>query len=334
MLGAARVAALREGARGLRRGSARCTGATWSAGATRRCSTSWSSRPGRTRSRCSAADFVTTEDGTGVVHMAPGVRRGRPERLQRGRHPDRGDRRRPHPVHRAGARRTRACRSSRPTSRSSRDLKERGVVLRHDAYTHSYPHCWRCDTPLVYKAVSSLVRGGDAVPGPDGRAQPADHLDAGARQGRLVRQVAGQRPRLVDQPQPVLGLADPGVEVRRPELPAGRRLRLARRAGARLRGDGHRPAPAVRRRADPAEPGRPDRAVDHAPGAGGARLLVRVRVDAVRPGALPVRERATGSSTTTRATSSSSTSGRPAAGSTPCTCWPPRCSTGRRSATA
>ncbi|MGH3647411.1 MAG: class I tRNA ligase family protein, partial [Micromonosporaceae bacterium] len=34
-------------------------------------------------------------------------------------------------------------------------LKERGVVLRHDSYTHSYPHCWRCDTPLVYKAVSS-----------------------------------------------------------------------------------------------------------------------------------------------------------------------------------
>ena len=43
-----------------------------------------------------------------------------------------------------------------------RELKERGVVLRHDTYTHSYPHCWRCDTPLVYKAVSSLVRRGDA----------------------------------------------------------------------------------------------------------------------------------------------------------------------------
>ena len=52
--------------------------------------------------------------------------------------------------------------------------------------------------------------------------------------------------------------------------------------------DLHRP---VRRRADPAQPGRPDRAVDHAPGAGGAGLLVRVRLDAVRPGALPVRER-------------------------------------------
>jgi isoleucyl-tRNA synthetase len=36
-----------------------------------------------------------------------------------------------------------------------RDLKEKGVVVRHDSYVHSYPHCWRTDTPLIYKAVSS-----------------------------------------------------------------------------------------------------------------------------------------------------------------------------------
>ena len=63
------------------------------------------------------------------------------------------------------------------------------------------------------------------------------------------------------------------------------------RARARLRRAPDRPAPAVRRRADPAEPRRPDGRLDHAPGARGARLLVRERLDAVRPGALPVRER-------------------------------------------
>ncbi len=36
-----------------------------------------------------------------------------------------------------------------------RDLKERGVIVRHDSYLHSYPHCWRTDTPLIYKAMSS-----------------------------------------------------------------------------------------------------------------------------------------------------------------------------------
>ncbi len=36
-----------------------------------------------------------------------------------------------------------------------RDLRARGALVRPDSYVHSYPHCWRTDTPLVYKAVSS-----------------------------------------------------------------------------------------------------------------------------------------------------------------------------------
>ena len=36
-----------------------------------------------------------------------------------------------------------------------RDLKARGVVVRHETYDHAYPHCWRTGTPLIYKAVSS-----------------------------------------------------------------------------------------------------------------------------------------------------------------------------------
>src|SRR5689334_4008156 len=44
-----------------------------------------------------------------------------------------------------------------------RDLKNQGrsaavngaVLLRHETYEHSYPHCWRCRNPLIYRAVSS-----------------------------------------------------------------------------------------------------------------------------------------------------------------------------------
>ncbi len=36
-----------------------------------------------------------------------------------------------------------------------RVLKDRGRVLRHDSYEHNYPHCWRTDTPIIYKAISS-----------------------------------------------------------------------------------------------------------------------------------------------------------------------------------
>jgi isoleucyl-tRNA synthetase len=36
-----------------------------------------------------------------------------------------------------------------------KELKRRGVVVRHESYLHSYPHCWRCAEPLVYRAISS-----------------------------------------------------------------------------------------------------------------------------------------------------------------------------------
>ncbi|MGV0802336.1 class I tRNA ligase family protein, partial [Mycolicibacterium elephantis] len=44
-----------------------------------------------------------------------------------------------------------------------RDLKNQAgpaavngaVLLRHETYDHSYPHCWRCRNPLIYRAVSS-----------------------------------------------------------------------------------------------------------------------------------------------------------------------------------
>jgi isoleucyl-tRNA synthetase len=35
------------------------------------------------------------------------------------------------------------------------DLHTRGLLLRKDPYEHSYPHCWRCHTPLVYYAQPS-----------------------------------------------------------------------------------------------------------------------------------------------------------------------------------
>ena len=34
-------------------------------------------------------------------------------------------------------------------------LRESGRLFRSEIYEHSYPHCWRCDTPLLYYAKSS-----------------------------------------------------------------------------------------------------------------------------------------------------------------------------------
>ena len=35
------------------------------------------------------------------------------------------------------------------------DLKERGLLYHRDVYHHTYPFCWRCDTPLLYYAKNS-----------------------------------------------------------------------------------------------------------------------------------------------------------------------------------
>ncbi|MGH3375802.1 MAG: isoleucine--tRNA ligase, partial [Actinoallomurus sp.] len=102
--------------------------------------------------RVLTADFVTTEDGTGLVHLAPAF----------------------------GADDFAACRAAGfpvvnpikpdghfdlPTplvggvffrdanARLIDDLKERDLLFRSEAYEHSYPHCWRCHTPLLYYAL-------------------------------------------------------------------------------------------------------------------------------------------------------------------------------------
>src|SRR2546427_563472 len=46
----------------------------------------------------------------------------------------------------------RCCRSFRGVSD---DLRSRGRLLKAESYEHSYPHCWRCGTPLLYYAKPS-----------------------------------------------------------------------------------------------------------------------------------------------------------------------------------
>ena len=104
--------------------------------------------------RVLAADYVSTEDGTGVVHMAPGFGEedqnvcnavGIPTICPMDEH-------------------GRYTAEITPWAHTHvfdanpmvvKELKSRGVVVRHDSYNHSYPHCWRCAEPLVYRAISS-----------------------------------------------------------------------------------------------------------------------------------------------------------------------------------
>ena len=100
------------------------------------------------------AEFVTTEDGTGVVHMAPGFGEddqntcsaaGIPTVCPMDEHGQYTAEISPW----AG----RHVFDANPDV--IKELKSMGHVVRHDSYNHSYPHCWRCAEPLVYRAVSS-----------------------------------------------------------------------------------------------------------------------------------------------------------------------------------
>jgi len=100
------------------------------------------------------AEHVTTDDGTGVVHMAPAY--GEEDQL----------------VSEAAGIPTILTVDDRaqftaivPPYEGMQvfdanpfiidDLKNAGHLVRRETYEHSYPHCWRCRNPLIYRAVSS-----------------------------------------------------------------------------------------------------------------------------------------------------------------------------------
>ena len=195
-----------------------------------------------------AADYVTTDEGTGIVHLAPAF--GEEDKLAA----DAAGIVAVVPVDAAGRFTAevfdyegvhvfdanlliiddlKATTAGTPSG----SVTASTVLLRRETYDHPYPHCWRCKNPLIYRAVSSWFVEVTKIRDRMGELNGEHHLGARPCEGRPVRQVAGQRPRLVDQPESLLGHADPDLEVRRPRVPADRRLRLDRRAGARLRGD-------------------------------------------------------------------------------------------------
>ena len=112
------------------------------------------------------ADFVTTTDGTGLVHLAPAF--GEDDMIactEAGIEPvvpvDGGGCLTEEVGDYAGMQVFEANRpivtdlrdAAGPLARRAAD--ERAVLVRQASYVHSYPHCWRCRNPLIYKAVSS-----------------------------------------------------------------------------------------------------------------------------------------------------------------------------------
>jgi len=130
-------------------------------------------------------DFVTTEEGTGIVHMAPGF--GEDDQLlckangiptlcpvDEGGKFTSEIRDIPFP----NSKKTLSLKGLNVVMDTNKDpeepykdeqlkkyglanlrivdyLKDSGALLKQEDYLHNYPHCWRTDTPLIYRAVSS-----------------------------------------------------------------------------------------------------------------------------------------------------------------------------------
>jgi len=99
-------------------------------------------------------DYVTTTDGTGIVHQAPAYGEDDQRVTNAAGIPtiislDDGGRFLPSVTDVAGQLWMDA---NTPLIRL---LRAAGRMLREQSYVHSYPHCWRCRNPLIYKAVSS-----------------------------------------------------------------------------------------------------------------------------------------------------------------------------------
>jgi isoleucyl-tRNA synthetase len=106
------------------------------------------------------ADFVTTEDGTGVVHIAPAfgeddMKLGQKEKLPFIQHVAMNG-------HFKKEVKDWADVSVKPKGDAQstdievlKNLAGKGILFSKEKIVHSYPHCWRCETPLLNYATSS-----------------------------------------------------------------------------------------------------------------------------------------------------------------------------------
>ena len=93
-------------------------------------------------------DYVTTEDGTGIVHMAPAYGEDDNRVCQKYGVAF---------VNLVNGKGELTAETDWPGIFVKKadplilaDLEKKGLLFKAPEFTHSYPHCWRCDTPLLY----------------------------------------------------------------------------------------------------------------------------------------------------------------------------------------
>lgn len=147
-----------------------------------------------------AADFVTTEDGTGVVHIAPAFGSDdysllEKESLPFVQHVTIGGKFKPEVTDFAGMKVKEKDNHMDTDIEIVKWLAHNGKLFSKQKIEHSYPHCWRCDTPLLNYATSSWF-----IDVPQIKDQLLDKnkktswVPSHIRDGRFGRWLEGARP--------------------------------------------------------------------------------------------------------------------------------------------
>ncbi len=110
--------------------------------------------PGAHRYRVVLDDFVSAAEGTGFVHLAPSFG---PDDQRVGAREGVGvfDPLDGRGVFGPGVPSVQGKSFKAADPILTRDLTERGILYRAETLRHTYPFCWRCDTPLLYRAIDS-----------------------------------------------------------------------------------------------------------------------------------------------------------------------------------
>lgn len=142
-----------------------------------------------------SGEFVSTEDGTGVVHIAPGFGQDDFEVCRT------YDENFPVvcPVDEAGKFTSEVSDYAGQQVFDTNEpimqwLKQNGLLVKKEQYTHTYPYCWRTDTPLIYKAMSSwFVRVTDFRDEMVANNQQINWIPGHIKDGRFGKWLEGAR---------------------------------------------------------------------------------------------------------------------------------------------
>ncbi|GAB3388910.1 isoleucine--tRNA ligase [Humibacter soli] len=138
-------------------------------------------------------DYVSTEEGTGIVHQAPAYGEDDQRVCAAADIPvilsvDEGGRFLADVSDVVGLQ---VFEANKPLTQA---LKAQGRLLRQASYEHSYPHCWRCRNPLIYKAVSSwFVRVPEIRDRMVELNQQIDWVPENVKDGQFGKWLAGAR---------------------------------------------------------------------------------------------------------------------------------------------